>query len=75
MIPSLLLACLEVGADGEAAELVVEVDLAVEVEVGEVDALGHPAAAEDADDLDLVALLALGLEDLDAHVAPGGLQP
>ena len=56
---------LQIGADGEAAELLVEVDLPVEVVVRQVNAPLHPAAAEDMDCLDLVTLFVLGLGHLD----------
>ena len=64
---------LQIGADGEAAKLLVEVDLPVEVVVRQVDAPLHSAAAEDMDRLDLVALFVLALGHLDPQVAPGGL--
>ena len=64
---------LQIGADGEAAELLVEVDLPVEVVVRQVNAPLHPAATEDMDCLDLVTLFVLGLTHFDPQVAPGGL--
>ena len=64
---------LQIGADGEAAKLLVEIDLPVEVVVRQVNAPLHPATAEDMDRLDLVALFILGLGHLDPQISPGGL--
>ena len=64
----------QIRTDGEAAELLVEVDLAVNIVVREVDAHFHPATAEDVDNFDLVALLVLGLEYLYPQVSPSGLK-